>query len=138
MKKILPFLSVMGVFLLTGCGLSAVTQNNSSPIQDSSANAVITSTPTPTPTPTPVTKPAETKTVTIQNFSFNPTTLTIKKGDTVIWVNNDSYDHQIKSSIFNSSKLSKGQSFSYTFNSAGTFDYLCTIHPSMTGKIIVE
>ena len=76
--------------------------------------------------------------VNIQNFAFNPGTMTVKKGTTVTWANNDSAQHQIKSTTFNSSQLSKGQSFSFTFNDAGTFDYSCAIHPSMLGKIIVE
>ena len=76
--------------------------------------------------------------VNIQNFAFSPATLTIKKGTAVTWTNNDSAPHQIKSITFNSGQLSKGQTFSFTFNDAGTFDYSCAIHPSMTGKIIVE
>jgi plastocyanin len=76
--------------------------------------------------------------VDIQNFAFSPATLTVKKGTTVTWTNNDSAAHQIKSTTFNSSQFGKGQTFSFTFNDAGTFDYSCAIHPSMLGKIIVE
>ena len=76
--------------------------------------------------------------VNIQNFAFNPAELTVKVGDTVTWTNNDSVPHQIKSASFNSARLGQGQIFSFTFTSAGTFDYSCAIHPTMTGKIIVE
>lgn len=76
--------------------------------------------------------------VDIQNFAFSPASLTVKKGTTVVWTNNDSAPHQIKSATFNSDRLGKGQTFSFTFNDAGTFEYLCAIHPSMTGKIIVQ
>jgi len=76
--------------------------------------------------------------ISIQNFAFNPATLTVKKGATVTWTNNDSASHQIKSATFNSSALSQGQRFSFTFNATGTFDYSCAIHPSMLGKIIVQ
>ncbi len=82
--------------------------------------------------------PAKANTVVIQNFSFNPETLTVKKGTNVTWTNNDSTVHQIKSVTFNSDQLTEGQSFSFTFNSAGSFDYSCAIHPSMQGKIVVE
>lgn len=77
-------------------------------------------------------------TINIQNFAFNPGTLTVKKGATVTWTNNDSVPHQIKSDSFNSTKLTNGQNFSFTFTTPGTFNYSCAIHPSMTGKIIVE
>lgn len=76
--------------------------------------------------------------ITIQNFSFNPAELTIKTGDTVVWTNQDSMAHRISGGSFQSDNLSKGQSFSFTFSTAGTFDYICSIHPSMGGKIIVQ
>jgi plastocyanin len=84
---------------------------------------------------------AETSTiskVTISNFAFDPAVLKIKQGTTVTWVNNDSVPHPIKSDFFSSDSLNKGQSFSFTFNNIGNFDYLCSIHPTMKGLIIVE
>ena len=75
--------------------------------------------------------------VSIKNFAFNPTPLNIKEGTTVTWTNNDPVPHQIKSSTFNSAALTNGQTFSFTFSTAGTYDYSCAIHPSMLGKIIV-
>lgn len=77
-------------------------------------------------------------TVNIENFSFNSSSITVKKGATITWINNDSAPHGIKSAGFNSEILSQGQSFSFTFNEAGTFSYSCSVHPSMTGQIIVE
>lgn len=74
----------------------------------------------------------------IRNFSFDPATVTVKKGTTVTWTNRDSAPHQIKSVSFNSDQLGNGQSFSFTFDEAGTFDYSCAIHPSMLGRIIVQ
>lgn len=78
--------------------------------------------------------------VTIQNFAFSPATLTVKAGTTVKWVNQDSATHQVVSDtgLFNSGDLSKGQSFSFTFNQTGTYAYHCMIHPSMTGSIVVQ
>ncbi|MFA6383207.1 MAG: cupredoxin family copper-binding protein [Parcubacteria group bacterium] len=119
MKKIAVItLVVAGAIVLGGCSLYGGTSSNTA-----------TSTPAPT---------QGTNMVNIQNFAFNLGTLTIKKGETVTWTNNDSVLHQIKSATFNSSQLSKGQTFSFTFDDAGTFDYSCAIHPSMMGKIIVE
>lgn len=76
--------------------------------------------------------------VSIQNFSFNPQALTIKTGTTVTWTNNDSVMHKIRSSTFNSAGLNQGDTFKFTFNSTGTFNYDCAIHPTMTGTIIVQ
>lgn len=75
--------------------------------------------------------------VSIKSFAFNPTPLTIKAGTTVTWTNNDPMPHQIKSSEFNSSVLSAGDTFSFTFSDVGQYDYSCAIHPSMKGQIII-
>lgn len=82
--------------------------------------------------------------ISIQNFSFLPSSKTINVGDTVKWTNNDSVAHTSTSGTggaangtWNSGSLSAGQSYSRTFNAEGTFDYFCSIHPSMTGTIIV-
>lgn len=86
---------------------------------------------------TPVSGP--TANISIKNFAFNPAELTIKKGTTVIWTNEDSAPHTATSQgFFDSGTLKNGQSFNFQFNNAGSFDYICTIHPSMKGKIIVE
>jgi len=79
-------------------------------------------------------------TVNIQNYAFNPSTLTIKAGDNVTWTNKDSVDHQIRSDtgLFESSPLSTDQSYTYVFTSVGTYNYSCAIHPTMHGKIIVQ
>jgi plastocyanin len=89
-------------------------------------------------TTTPSQKLVGSNFIEIQNFAFNPATVTIKVGDRLIWTNNDSAQHQIKSDTFNSDPLSKGQTFSFTFKTAGTYDYSCAIHPSMKGQIIVQ
>lgn len=77
-------------------------------------------------------------TITIQNFSFNPGTLTVKQGTKVTWINQDSVTHTIKSGTFNSQDLGKGNTFEFTFNDKGSFNYTCGIHPTMKGKIVVE
>ncbi len=76
--------------------------------------------------------------VAIQNFSFNPMILKIKTGTTVKWTNEDSVGHSVKSDKVNSKILQKDESFEFTFDNAGTYDYICGPHPFMKGKIIVE
>ena len=77
--------------------------------------------------------------VTIKDFAFDPGDLTVAKGTTVTWKNDDSATHRIKSGdgSFDSKDLKNGDSFDHTFDTAGTFDYVCGIHPSMKGKITV-
>lgn len=81
---------------------------------------------------------AEANMITIKNFSFNPDTLTVKQGTKVTWINQDSSSHNIKSDSFNSQDLNQGDKFEFTFNQKGTFDYICSIHSSMLGKIVIE
>ncbi|MBM3309724.1 MAG: copper-binding protein [Candidatus Altiarchaeales archaeon] len=85
--------------------------------------------------------------VVIRDFAFTPQVLTIKSGSTVTWTNEDSAPHIVASNPhpthtdlpgFESKRLSKGESYSYTFTQTGTFGYHCHLHPSMTGQIIVE
>ncbi len=78
--------------------------------------------------------------VIIRNFAFNPPTLTVKAGTMVNWTNEDSEPHTVTSNtgVFDSGTLSRGERFQYTFNQAGTYDYICTIHPYMNGRVIVE
>lgn len=77
-------------------------------------------------------------TINIQNFLYDPPTITVKQGTTVTWINNDSVIHDVKSDTFASQVLKRGDKFEYTFDKQGTFEYICTYHPAMTGKIIVE
>ncbi len=93
--------------------------------------------PNPAPTQGPqITAGADT--ITIQNFAFSPSTLTVKAGTKVTWVNQDSAVHTVNSDIFDSPNLAKGETFEFTFSDKGSFDYTCGIHPTMQGKIIVE
>lgn len=80
-----------------------------------------------------------TNTITINNFNFNPSQLSISKGSTVTWTNQDPIAHTVTAKdSFDSKILNNGQSFSYTFNQSGSFDFACTIHPSMKGTITVN
>lgn len=78
-------------------------------------------------------------TIEISNFSFVPELIMIKKGTAVTWINMDPSPHDIKiGEQLISPKMGVGESFSYTFNELGEVNYICGIHPSMTGKIIIE
>jgi amicyanin len=78
--------------------------------------------------------------VTIDNFTFGPQELTVAVGTTVKWVNHDDIPHNVinKDKVFRSKALDTDDSYSFTFASAGTFDYFCGLHPHMQGKIIVK
>ncbi|MEL4106625.1 plastocyanin/azurin family copper-binding protein [Oscillospiraceae bacterium WX1] len=77
-------------------------------------------------------------TVNIQNFEFQPAEITVNKGETVTWINQDSAGHDVVGNSFKSDILQKGQSFQQTFNETGTFEYRCPIHSGMAGKVIVK
>jgi plastocyanin len=81
-----------------------------------------------------------TNVITIDNFTFSPKELTIPVGTTVQWVNHDDIPHTIveKKTSFRSKALDTNDSYSYTFTSAGAFDYFCGLHPHMVGKIVVR
>ncbi len=75
--------------------------------------------------------------VNIENFAYNPATITVQKGTAVAWTQIDSAPHTVTGNGFDSGNLNKGQTFSWTFNETGTFSYKCSIHPTMGGKVVV-
>jgi amicyanin len=76
--------------------------------------------------------------VQIKNYQFQPAQVTIQKGDTVTWTNMDPVTHDVDIQGSTSPDLKKGDTYSKTFDKAGMFDYICSIHPSMKGKVIVK
>ena len=79
-------------------------------------------------------------TVTIDNFTFAPPTLTVTAGTTVTWKNEDDSPHRIgdQNGTFKSAALDTDDTFSHTFAAPGEYPYICTIHPYMVGKILVK
>ena len=77
------------------------------------------------------------KSVDIENFAFVTETITISRGTTVTWTNQDSALHTVTGDDFNSRDLTDGQSWSHTFNTVGIFAYICTNHPTMQGEVVV-
>ncbi|MGW2253946.1 cupredoxin domain-containing protein [Kitasatospora sp. NPDC001660] len=79
--------------------------------------------------------------VTVVNYAFSPSTLTVSAGTTVTWTNNDADAHTVTSSgsgPLNSGTLNQGASYSYTFTTPGTYAYICSIHPFMHGTVVVQ
>ena len=78
--------------------------------------------------------------VAIDNFTFDPQKLTVKAGTTVTWTNNDDIPHAIAAvnKGFRSKALDTDDSYSFMFTTPGTYEYFCSLHPHMTGTIVVE
>jgi plastocyanin len=77
----------------------------------------------------------------IKDFAFNPQTLTVKSGEKVTWINRDDEPHTIVSvgkQFKKSTALDTDQEFTITVGAPGTYDYFCSVHPKMTGTIVVE
>jgi len=83
---------------------------------------------------------AKAATVKIDNFNFTPPTLVIAPGTTVTWTNDDDSPHSVreKDGKFKSAALDTDDTFSQTFTAPGEFEYFCSIHPRMTGKVVVK
>ena len=154
MNKII--IIVLIVLIIVGLGIYFVYENNyrqnnlnenystsssdSSDNQDTSGTTYTIATTTRSQSVDTIPK-QETVTINIKDFSFNPSIITVKVGTKVVWVNNDTVSHTITSdsgTLLNSSAISPGQSFSFTFMSLGSANYHCSIHPNMKGVIIVK
>jgi plastocyanin len=115
----LVILLLIGVMLF-GCAQPAAPQNNTS----TAAQPPISQIPN--------------KIVSIKDFAFNPSETYVDKGMTITWVNEDSVPHSVKfADGVESPVLSPGQNYSRRFMDSGDFDYSCSIHPSMKGKVKV-
>ena len=78
--------------------------------------------------------------VEIDDFAFSPARITVKAGTTVAWLNADDTPHRVASSskLFKSKVLDTDGSFSFTFTTPGMYEYFCSLHPYMTGTVVVE
>jgi plastocyanin len=83
---------------------------------------------------------AEDTAVKIENFTFAPQRVTVKAGTTVTWINDDDTPHTVSSATkaFKSKAIDTDDKFSFTFMTAGVYEYFCSLHPHMTGTIVVE
>ena len=78
--------------------------------------------------------------VTIDNFVFEPARLVVKAGTTVTWTNRDDIPHTVAATdrLFKSKAMDTDESYSFTFSTPGEYSYFCSLHPHMTGTIVVE
>ncbi len=121
-KGLLLAITIITITLLAGCSSSS-TQSTK-----------------PATSTSPTTSATSSNQVNISGLAFSPQTLTVAKGTTVTWTNNDSTTHTVTSDsgVWDSGDLAPGKTFSFTFNQTGTFPYHCKIHTFMTAKVIVQ
>ncbi len=114
---------------LGGAGGGTISTSKSAPTQTKPAEKLVVVKPSP----------AQSSSVVIKGYAFTPGTITVKKGTTITWTNQDIAKHNIVSDTgaFESPFIVQGGTYSYTFTSAGTFNYHCSPHPYMTGTVIV-
>jgi plastocyanin len=128
MKKSMIVITLLLIIAVAG-GVYLITKNQTTTNMNMSTNNTKTDT------------PQATNAVAIQNFAFSPSAITIKKGTQVTWTNKDSVTHTVTETDGqtgpNSSSVNSGSSYSFTFNTAGTYHYHCSIHPDMTGTVTV-
>ncbi len=141
MKKLIPVIVILVVVI----GGVVVYANKKNADKNQSSNSSSTSNMANMPDNSSSSSSSQntqaTNKVTISNFAFSPSAITVKKGTTVTWTNQDSVAHNVNETDGKdgpkSNDLNTGQSYSFTFNTAGTFNYHCSIHPDMIGKVLV-
>jgi len=152
-QRYLPILGavILLAVLVAGCTQSpgpqpAATPATTAPSPEATVLATTVSATAPAPQVTATILNQSTVDVTIKAFTFSPQFVTVSKGTTVIWTNQDPTPHQVINDpagfiaggmLFRSGPLTTGQSYSFTFNTTGDFKYHCNIHPAMEGKVIV-
>ncbi|OGG40323.1 hypothetical protein A2118_01315 [Candidatus Kaiserbacteria bacterium GWA2_50_9] len=140
MKKVLIAFGIVLVFVISGGAYYAGTKTSEKDLKAVQAAAVVAAAPRVGDASTLPAVP--TKTVNIQKGAFDPATITIKKGETVIWMNTDAVAHTVTSDeggiVLNSQSISAGHAFTHTFTEVGTVKYHCAIDRAMTGTIVVE
>jgi plastocyanin len=139
-KDFIIFVVLLSIFLTIGC-----TSTNNSPTQTPTQTPTANLSPShieptyTTATPVEISQNTTPKTVevNISGFAFGPSSVQISVGDSVLWLNLDSVPHQVHCDNFDSGLLRHGYTYSYTFTKPGTYNYICSIHPSMQGTVIV-
>jgi plastocyanin len=126
MKRIPLLVSAVIALAAAGCGSSS--DNNSSSSSSSEAAPA---------TSTPSGGGGKTVTIDMKNIQFNPSSVSVKVGQTVKWVNEDEAPHNVKGGPLNSKTFGKGGSFEFTPKKAETISYVCTIHPNMKATLTV-
>lgn len=131
MKKLV--IIIIAVVVIGGAIALTRKSNNSQPATTGSQNSNSSS----------QNQSASTGSIDIKNMIFTPSQITVAKGGTVTWTNNDTTTHTVVDDLSNvdgpkSGNIEPGQTYSFTFNKTGSFQYHCSIHPSMRGTIVVK
>ena len=130
-------LAALAALLFSACGGGTATATPTATPEPPTATA----TSQPTPSPTAAVAAGAVKMVENNGvYSFTPASLTVKVGTTVVWTNTSDAPHTVTSdtgAFVTPSSLSQGQTYSFTFTTAGTFPYHCAIHPYMKATIVV-
>lgn len=129
----------VGILCLSA-SLACGDDETATPAATQAPTTATSSEPTGSPT-TSATVPATGNVVTIAGFAFEPATITVPVGSTVTWMNTDASPHRMAGTTagsFSTETIAQGESAEVTFNEAGEFPYICEIHPSMAGTVIVE
>jgi plastocyanin len=140
-KLTLGVLVSASLLFLNGCSdsLAAKPKGATAPGNHDMATQPVTITPAATAGADSSAAPNQ---VTIDNFSFNPKTLTVPVGAKVTWINRDDVPHTATSTVepraFDSKALDTDDKFSFVFTAPGTYPYFCAVHPHMTGEIVVK
>jgi len=138
MRTKFPGILLAAAMILTACAPQAASP--AAPATSAPAtSAPATTIPAASETSVPAVTGGEVK-VEISGFAFNPATVTIKVGEKVTWTNQDGAVHTVVAddNSWTSDSLEQGASFSHTFDTAGTFTYICGVHPAMKGTVIVQ
>ncbi|OBJ94540.1 cupredoxin family copper-binding protein [Mycobacterium sp. 1245852.3] len=125
LRRCLAIVPAAGVLALAGCSQPRPVANTAAPTTEVSITAPVA--------------PVRGNEVTIDGFAFQPASLTVTAGTTVTWTNRDEEPHTVAASdgSFHSPGMGTGATFTHTFAAAGTFDYVCSIHPMMRGTVVV-
>ncbi len=133
-RELVIFMVLFSIFLAIGCaGNKPATPSETPAVTPVETPVVQVSNVTPQPA-----DQGKIVEVAIEDFSFNPASVEIVTGDTVRWTNMDSTAHTVKGPTFESKVLEKGNTYEFLFTEAGTYNYDCSIHPSMKGTVIVN
>ena len=130
MSRVRISLAILFTLAVTGCGGYSSSPSTPSPTPGPS--------PSPSPTGTTITIPSNARSLGTAAYSPNPATVT--QGTVVTWTNTDSTTHDMVADggAFDSGRVGQNGTFSFTFSQRGTYTYHCSIHPSMTGTVVVQ
>lgn len=137
-KQAIAAIAIVALVVI-GSGAYLATRN-SSDTNSSAQNQTTNTTPSSTSSSSE-SSTATANTVEIKDMAFTPASITVKKGTTVTWTNKDGVEHDVVETDGKtgpkSDLLANGKSYSFTYDTVGTFAYHCSVHPSMTGTVIV-